>query len=1016
MNNRGHLPAGQVVQGGAGADMTPTAPNGVGSVPVPPVPGPAVPSGVPGSGMGPGPGSRRGGRPQNHYPPAHHWNQHHVNHMYTPGYVNPYTAPYYMHHQPYQAAYHMPYQHPHAVYTRSPPAMQHFVPMHQQTYVRPPQHSPIVSSSYHHPPIPPSAPPATIPPPQLPHTPSSTHSHVVPPPPMTPPVPVQMAPQQRPEPVQQPAQPAQQAQQQPQQETQTPATQVQPPVAPPSQPEAQPQTAAQPTPAPEAPVKTETPLPSPAPVTPVCEPFRPPLPWYSVPKEDFPLRTNKRKKKKQLAATSEGVELPELPAPAAEASVEPEIKTEEAAPEPVKQPEEAPAPKAETKTEALPPRSETPSTQDQPSEDTTSTSPTTPSSVQPAKPSSTVTPASSATSAAKPTARPAVPAVPVLPVLPKVAPKEAKPAVPAEKRPEAAAAAAPAKPAEATAPQVNGSVTPEKKADETKEAATQPAQAPQPVPAPAPAKPKLWAGLFAKSSSSASATSSQVRTNGNTDGQGVASGPGAFSKANANSLAEAILSYQPGTPEKLYFLEPRGLVNTGNMCYMNSVLQVLLFCTPFYDFLDQVSKKAAHSFKSETPLLDTMIMFMREFKAIASASTAELLRKRLRPEEYEKYGDPFTPEFVYDTIRKLPRFSSMRRGHQQDAQEFLGFLLEGLHDECSQVTRNVQSTVSTTANSSVSSPTAAAEGGNDWLEVGPRQRSAITRSSGYSQSSSPITKIFGGQLRSELRVPGNKNSVTLEPYQPLQLDIGAPEVRTIIDALKGLTHPEAIYGDFNSPRGKDVRATKQVFIESVPPVLILHLKRFQFDAEGYGGTVKIWKKVGYPLEFDFPREVLSRSTRNSILNDNTGAPRYRLIAVVYHHGKNASGGHYTVDVRRQDGKEWIRIDDTVIRRVRDEEVAAEGGAEEEPSLRSLATADGKRDGGVGASANRFAGMDEDAGDGDEGGWKQAAGGKKWSSVVNGGGAQASTNGLKSKQPKESVRENKVAYLLFYQRI
>jgi ubiquitin carboxyl-terminal hydrolase 10 len=36
------------------------------------------------------------------------------------------------------------------------------------------------------------------------------------------------------------------------------------------------------------------------------------------------------------------------------------------------------------------------------------------------------------------------------------------------------------------------------------------------------------------------------------------------------------------------------------------VLQVLIFCIPFFDFLDQVSKKAAHSFKSETPLVDAM--------------------------------------------------------------------------------------------------------------------------------------------------------------------------------------------------------------------------------------------------------------------------------------------------------------------------------------------------------------------------------------------------------------------------
>lgn len=427
---------------------------------------------------------------------------------------------------------------------------------------------------------------------------------------------------------------------------------------------------------------------------------------------------------------------------------------------------------------------------------------------------------------------------------------------------------------------------------------------------------------------------------------------------------------------------------------------------------------------------------MREFKTIDSASSAEQLGKRLKSEEYEQFGEPFTPEFVYDAIRKLPRFASMRvsadegaggrshrssltalqHGHQQDAQEFLGFLLEGLHDECTHVMRTAPaSTASTAPNSSLTSPTSVrpvdgSEGEDDWLEVGPRQRSAVTRSSGYSQTPSPITKIFGGQLRSELRVPGNKNSVTLEPYQPLQLDIGSPEIRNIIDALKGLTRPEVLHGDFNSPHGKDVRATKQVFIESVPPVLILHLKRFQFDAQGFG-TVKIWKKIGYPLEFEFPREVLSRQKRNSTLTDKAGLPRYRLIAVVYHHGKNASGGHYTVDVRRQDGREWIRIDDTVIRRVRDEDVA-EGGAEE--AAPKAGAAGGRWDAGSAAGANRFMSInDEDAGDDD--GWKQAAGGKKWSSLLNGSGS-AKANGQKAEQHRESMKENKVAYLLFYQRI
>jgi ubiquitin carboxyl-terminal hydrolase 10 len=40
---------------------------------------------------------------------------------------------------------------------------------------------------------------------------------------------------------------------------------------------------------------------------------------------------------------------------------------------------------------------------------------------------------------------------------------------------------------------------------------------------------------------------------------------------------------------------------------ISQILQVLLFCVPFYDFLDQASKKASYSFgKSEIPLIDGM--------------------------------------------------------------------------------------------------------------------------------------------------------------------------------------------------------------------------------------------------------------------------------------------------------------------------------------------------------------------------------------------------------------------------
>ncbi|KAB8356396.1 hypothetical protein FH972_023979 [Carpinus fangiana] len=526
-----------------------------------------------------------------------------------------------------------------------------------------------------------------------------------------------------------------------------------------------------------------------------------------------------------------------------------------------------------------------------------------------------------------------------------------------------------------------------------------------------PAAPKSWAELLR--AKNAAAASNAVAAPAP-----LANG---IPASKSGSLTDALTEYEVGHESKISFLEPRGLVNTGNMCYMNSILQVLVFCKPFYEFLDQVGKRAVHSFKSDTPLIEAMIMFMREFSVIDSAASVDQLRLRLKDNELEKYGESFIPEYVYDVIKTLPRFASMRRGHQQDAEEFLGFLLEGLHDECAHVMKKAAPKPTEVDNESTISEDATTDG---WLEVGPKQKASVTQESGSVATESPITKIFGGKLRSELRVSGLKNSVTLEPYQPLQLDIGSPEISNITQALKAITNPETIRGEFRSSRGPVNAATKQVFIETLPPVLILHLKRFQYD--NTGGTQKIWKKIGYPLELEIPKEVLPPNSRAKLSLQPGGIPKYRLAGVVYHHGKNASGGHYTADLRRQEGREWIRIDDTVIRRVRSEDVAGEGG-EEDPKVLAAALESHKRNPSIN---NIFqAGFEQDgqsdAGD-DEQGWSQVNGpsptanNKKWSGIVNSTGASTPTTTGKA-TPKEggtkfSVKDNKVAYILFYERM
>lgn len=54
------------------------------------------------------------------------------------------------------------------------------------------------------------------------------------------------------------------------------------------------------------------------------------------------------------------------------------------------------------------------------------------------------------------------------------------------------------------------------------------------------------------------------------------------------------------------------------------------------------------------------IMFMQEYKVLDSAPSAEQLQRKLKSDDFNTYGEPFTPEFVYGAIRQLPRFASMR--------------------------------------------------------------------------------------------------------------------------------------------------------------------------------------------------------------------------------------------------------------------------------------------------------------------------------------------------------------------
>ncbi|KAI3448825.1 hypothetical protein Pfo_005490 [Paulownia fortunei] len=332
---------------------------------------------------------------------------------------------------------------------------------------------------------------------------------------------------------------------------------------------------------------------------------------------------------------------------------------------------------------------------------------------------------------------------------------------------------------------------------------------------------------------------------------------------------------------------PRGLINSGNLCFLNATLQALLACSPFVQLLQGLRNRNIP--KVSYPTLAAFAEFIGEFDVVDGSKI-----KKKDATELET-GMPFRPNMFEGVLRKFtPDVSTSISGRprQEDAQEFLSFIMDQMHDELLKL--EGQSHLDG-RNSLVSTSE-----GDEWETVGPKNKSAVTRTQSFFPSE--LSSVFGGQLRSVVKAKGNKASATVQPFLLLHLDISHEVIRTIEDALHLFSAPETLDEYRASTAGKVgvVAARKSVNIQALPKIMILHLKRF-----GYGshGSTKLHKAVHFPLKLVLSRDLLVSSA--------VEGRKYELVSTVTHHGREASKGHYTADVRYPNGQ-WLRFDDASL--------------------------------------------------------------------------------------------------------
>ena len=231
-------------------------------------------------------------------------------------------------------------------------------------------------------------------------------------------------------------------------------------------------------------------------------------------------------------------------------------------------------------------------------------------------------------------------------------------------------------------------------------------------------------------------------------------------------------------------------------------------------------------------------------------------------------------------ISKYKRFSGYG---QQDSQELLGSLLDGLHEDLNQ--------------------SAAARGTNPPLEI-PKDPDSWQVY--LAKNSSPIVNLFSGKLYSSIECPncGNVEAV-FDPFVFLSVPIPKRSFSgtTLQKCLDSFCTSDTLDADNKWRCDKchqKVQATKKTGIQECAQVLIIHLKRF--SGSGYSSS-KIDTSVDYP-------DILeSRSFCN-----NKDSRSYKLIGAVFHHG-SIGGGHYTSAAIDPNTGDWYNFNDSTATKI-----------------------------------------------------------------------------------------------------
>lgn len=299
-------------------------------------------------------------------------------------------------------------------------------------------------------------------------------------------------------------------------------------------------------------------------------------------------------------------------------------------------------------------------------------------------------------------------------------------------------------------------------------------------------------------------------------------------------------------------VNPRGLVNTGVTCYMNSAIQTLFHVPAMAYYLQNVFNDVYR---------DTLC---------AKSVTRDIALLHQRVTDPCARKQTFTPRQVIKRLNDINPL--MSEWQQEDSHEYFMSLLGRLQE--------------------------------DSVPKGQKLKSSI------------IHEMFGGTFLQtvECHQCGHK-SETHQDFFDIQVSIDKAELKytnksTLEGSLRHYFEPSIISktdteGYDCEKCKKSTNATTNVRIEHPPEYLVVSVKRYKYSNNAICGSSQ---KIKNHLQIT-PQLEMSQFTQ-----DTDEPVRYQLLSFVSHEGRSASSGHYIAHCLQNDGS-WAMYDDDFVKTI-----------------------------------------------------------------------------------------------------